>query len=419
MTLSSQSGPVPGAVVIVSLPQGLKWADGSTAPKSIVTGNDGRALLTGSAAIAGTGRSGTYTLTASSTGAPNAVAPLAVEGSTSAIWFSNNATTASPADSSGTVKNPVSLAVAGAFVWATNADGKLYAHTGAADGPWDQVVAPGSATKVTASQGTNYGLAIIGGDVYRLNGASTTPDPMPGLPGTPQDIAASANYAYALMPDGTWWWRPVLGSTAWVQLTGGAGTYTSINVNEGGGYGWAIGSDGEVYWTAPGSGFGATAQPSDPTNVLSQAVQTAIGASYAYARDTNGAVYSHFGASSSTPWVSMTGLPAAATAIYTNTGGNWVWAVSNGALYYSGNATSFAPADSAGALAAAGGIADVAIGANYAYVKTTDGRWWAKAGAGDGGWHTISGVPGDEITALSTNWGDYSWVIAPAVQTCP
>lgn len=410
------ANPIVGELVEISLPAGLRWADGSTV-KSFVTDANGRANLD---AVISDGRAGSYVLTASAAGASAATTTVTVEAQASAIWYSNNALTASPADSDGDVRNPVDLAVAGVYVWAVNAAGELYVHTGAVDGPWNKIVATGTTTKVIASQGTNYGLAIIGGEPFRLNGAGTTPDAMPGLPGTPKDIAASGNYAYALMPDGTWWWRPVLGSTAWVQLTGGAGTYASIDVNEGGGFGWAIGTDGEVYWAAPGTGFGATAQPSDPSNALSDAVQTAIGSSYAYARNSSGVVYSHFAASSSTNWVAMTGLPAGgATSIYTNTGGNWVWALANGTLYYSGNATSFSPADSAGALDGGGGIAEVAIGANYVYVKTADGQWWGKPGATDGGWRKITGVTGNEITALSTNWGDFSWVIAPAVESCP
>lgn len=417
ITLVDASGPISGETVTVTLPAGLKWSDTASASKTFTTDANGVVQVVG---IVSTGRAGGYTLTAQANSVAPATAALTVEAATSAIWYSSNALTASPADSTADVQNPVSLAVAGAYVWAINADGELYVHSGAVDGAWNKVTSAGTVTKVTASQGTNYGLAVIGGAVFRLNGSSITPDAMPGLPGTPKDIAASANFAYALMPDGTWWWRPVLGSTAWVQLTGGPGTYVSIDVNEGGGYGWAIGTDGEVYWTAPGGGTGATAQPSDPTNLLTNAKQTAIGSSYAYARDANGDVFSHFAASSATPWVKMTGLPAGgATQIFTNTGGNWVWALANGTLYYSGNATSFAPADSAGALGASGSIEEVAIGGSYAYVKTSDGQWWGKPGASDGGWRKITGVPGNEITSLSTNWGDYSWVIAPAVMSCP
>src|SRR5690606_30807182 len=120
-----------------------------------------------------------------------------------------------------TMKNPISMAVAGAYVWAVSAADELYAHATAWYGPWHLVTTAGAITKVTASQGTNYGLAIVGGKVYRLSGGITTPDEMPGLPGAPSDIAASAYYAYVLMPAGTWWWRPLVGSTAWVQLTGG------------------------------------------------------------------------------------------------------------------------------------------------------------------------------------------------------
>lgn len=417
VTLVDASGPISGETVTITLPAGLKWSDTASASKTFTTDASGVVQVDG---IVSTGRAGGYTLTAQANSVAPATAPLTVEAATSAIWYSGNALTASPADSTADVQNPVSLAVAGNYVWAINAAGELYAHAGAVDGAWNKVTASGATTKVTASQGTDYGMAIIGGVVYRLNGGSTAPDAMPGLPGTPEDIAASGNYAYALMPDGTWWWRPVLGSTAWVKLAGGAGTYTSIDVNEGGGFGWAIGTDGEVYWTAPGSGFGATAQPSDPTDVLANTVRTAIGAGYAYAQDANGDVYSHFAASSSTPWVKMTGLPAGgATQIYTNTGGNWVWALANGTLYYSGNATSFSPADSAGTLNAAGGIDEVAIGGSYAYAKTSDGQWWGKPGASDGGWRKITGVPGNEVTSLSTNWGDFSWVIAPAVMSCP
>jgi len=86
------------------------------------------------------------------------------------------------------MKNPISMAVAGAYVWAVNAADELYVHATALDGPWHLVTTSGAITKVTASQGTNYGLAIVGGKVYRLTGGITTPDEMPGLPGAPSDM---------------------------------------------------------------------------------------------------------------------------------------------------------------------------------------------------------------------------------------
>lgn len=420
VTLTNAGAPVAGSVVQIFLPNGLKWSDtGVPGWRSFVTDAQGRVELGGTTAIVSTGRGGDYVLFARTPGLADVPAALKVEVSTGAIWYSGNATTASQADSAGTVRYPVALAVAGSYVWAKNQAQELYVHAGAVDGPWNKVTIP-AVSKVVAVQGNNYGMAIAGGRVYRLQNGDTTALDMGALPSPPQDIAGSGLYAYVLLADGTWWWRWLhIDGDSWKQLVGGPGTYTSIDVNEGGGYGWAIGNDGEVYWVAPGGGTGNNVQPSDPTNVLANAVETAIGSSYAYARTASGAVFAKFAASTTTPWSQMSGLPAGgATHIYTGTGSNWAWALANGTLYYSGNASQFFPADSAGALSAGGPIAEVKVAANWVYVKTSDGRWWAKGGASDGGWRVITGVPNDEVTGLANNWGDWCWAIAPAVQPC-
>jgi len=51
------------------------------------------------------------------------------------------------------------------------------------------------------------------------------------------------------MPAGTWWWRPLVGSTAWVQLTGGD-------------YPWAL-VGGALYYGTTTSFF-----PADSAGVL-------------------------------------------------------------------------------------------------------------------------------------------------------
>lgn len=412
VTLVDGTGPLAGESVSVTLPAGLRWEDGAVGSKTFDTDANGIAHVSG---ITGTGRAGTYSLAASATDTTTVIAALTVDAQASAIWASLNAVDAIAIDGAGTVKNPVALTAAVSFVWAINAAGELYVHSSALDGPWNKVATSGTITELIASKGASYAVAIIGGDVYGLAGGVTTPELLGGLSGTPTDIAASSNIVYALMPDGTWWWRYIVGGAGWLQVTGGATAYTAIDVNEGGGFGWAIDSDGEAYWTAPAT---STANPSDPTDALTDAVEIKIGATYAFARDANGDVYSHFAASSSTPWVKMTGLPVAPSNIYTNTGGDSPWALVNGRLYY-GTTTQFFPADSAGVLDGDGGVADVEIATGFAYVKSGNGHWWSKPYGSDGGWKQITGVLDGEITTLGNSWGNYSFAIAPAVEACP
>lgn len=81
------STPDAGTLVTVTLPSGLTWSDGTTAPRLVTTGTDGRITLSGLIASEG---AGTYAINAS-TGVVSATAPVVVGAATRSYnWYNGS-----------------------------------------------------------------------------------------------------------------------------------------------------------------------------------------------------------------------------------------------------------------------------------------------------------------------------------------
>lgn len=410
LRVSGPGGAVDGALVTVTLPAGLAWADGTpSSTKVFTTDASGDVPLAGE--IRGTGGPGIHSVIAATPGAAQAVGTLQTTVTKSAIWYSGNASTVSPADTAGVVVNPVALAVTAAYAYAQDAAGGWYAHSGAVDGDWRKIDVPPVDEIFAGEGGTGYGFALIGGEVYRAhpNGTATH---LAGISGVTKFVQ-TGNRLFAV--DGTgkvqrFWtsWTPVTISGTSNQLV----DIVDLAGNEGGGYGWAISGTDIYYMLDNNLAYLSTTTAQKP--VAPQ--QLAIGAGWAYALDADGSVWSHAGASAGN-WFQLSGLPGPAISISENEGGNFIWALVDGRLYSSAGTAAFTLADSA-STPLPGAIVDYAIGAGYAYAKLADGSFWSHAGAGAGAWTRMTGTPNDTVEFLTTNYGNYSWFIADNRQTC-
>lgn len=411
------NAPTP---VTVYLPTGLSWADGdASSSKTLLTTATGDLSLAG--LIRGTGVAGTYAVTASTPGAPTpAVSFMTTTTGKSAIWYSGNASTVNPADTAGVVVNPVELAVTAGYAYARDAAGGWYAHSGAVDGDWRKFETPAVDKIYSGEGGSGWGYALAGGDVYRGHPTNNTFSHLEGISGVTQ-FAQTGNRLFAVANDG----KLYRNWTSWTEVTPGnpattAAPYTTITDltgNEGGGYGWMI-ADGNIYYMLDNNQYYlSTTTVNKPANPQ----KLAIGAGWAYALDADGTVWSHATASAG-DWYQMGGLPGAATRIEENEGGNFVWALVDGKLYSGwGNGTGSGTFVDTGALPSP--IVDFAVGAGWAYALLADGTVWSHAGAGAGTWnqmHYNAADGGGEFhpDILTTNYGNFSWFIAPSSQTC-
>lgn len=404
---------IPTTSVAVTLPTGLVWADGtSSSTKSFTSDASGYVSLVGQ--IRGTGSARIYTVVATSTGATDATASIQTTVALSAIYYSGNASTVSPADTAGVVVNPVALAVASNYAYARDSSGGWYVHFGAVDGDWKKFTGVPSVDTIVVGAGGDYGYAVAGGQVYRgaPGGASVH---LSGISGVTK-LAQTGGRLFAVGDSGTVQ-RRYLADSSWSQVlisgtTTPLGNIVDLDGNEGGGYGWAISGTDIYYMLDNNLAYLSTTTSQKPANP----VELNIGAGWAYVRDADGSVWSHAGATAGN-WYQLAGLPGAATRISSNEGGDFIWALVDGRLYSSAGTAAFTLADSASS-PLPGAIVDFAIGSGWAYAKLADGTFWSKAGAGAGAWKQMTGTPGNTVDFLTTNFGSFSWFIADNSQSC-
>ena len=421
VTLTDGNGdPVPGAPVTITLPAGLVWADDTASSAKVFTTDlNGQVSLAG--AITGIGTAGIHTVIASAAGASSVSAPLQTLTQKSAIWYSGNASTVSPADTAGVVVAPVALAVTAGYAYAQEAAGGWYAHSGAVDGDWRKFATPPVDEIFAGEGGSGWGYALAGGEVYRGHPTNNTFTHLSGISGVTK-FAQTGNRLFAVDDTGNvqrYW-------TAWNQVTisgsSPAAPLTDIvdlTGNEGGGYGWAISGTDIYYMLDNNLAYLSTTTAQKPAAPQ----KLAIGAGWAYALDADGSVWSHAGASAGN-WNQIPGLPGPAESISENEGGNYVWALVDGRLYatWGNGSLPFTLVDNA-STPLPGDIVDYAIGAGYAYAKLADGTVWSHAGTGTGAWTKMTHLPahggGDfHPEFLTTNYGNFSWFIANNSVVC-
>lgn len=415
LLLTKDGAGVTGASVAVTLPPGLQWSDGSTGSRTLTTTSGGLIDLSG--LIVGSGSAGTYTVTAqgSNPSTNTASASLVLTANKGVIYFTSDEKTAADSDPTGVVADAVDAVVTGNYVYARTSTGKWFVKAGAdVVSPYQQITGVPAIDSVWGGKGSDYGYAIAGGQVYG-SAAGPIGYAVIGASGVTA-MATTGGRTFALDSSGKVY-RIIDGEDSFHQVRLATNIsilltdVTVIDGNQGGGYGWAISGTDIYYMLDNNLAYLSTSTANKPAAPKA----LAIGAGYAYALDGDGSVWAHAGASAG-DWTQMTGLPAEATFIMANAGGDYIWALSNDTPYWGYAATGFSGSNP-GALA--GNIDQLWIGSAYAYVRTYDGQWWQRLGASSGGdWGRITGTPGGTVKKIATNWGNFGWAIADRNDVC-
>jgi hypothetical protein len=414
LLLTSGGSPVANATVNVTLPAELQWGDLTTGVKAFTTDAFGRVDLGGW--ILGTGTAGTFAVTATSSSGATASANATATASSGVIWYSSDQATATNSDPAGTVADARDIVVTTNYVYTITTTGEWYVKSGANSvSPYTRISGAPSIDSVWGGLGSDYGYALAGGSVYKT-AATTTATPVTGVSGV-TSLATTGGRVFASTSGGDVY-RATDGASSFTQVTLATATttpligVTAIAGNQGGGYGWAI-SGTDIYYILDNnraylSTTVAAAKPANP-------VALAIGATWAYALDADGTVWAHFTASAGA-WQQLSGLPGAATEIAAFLGGDTLWALSGSTPFWSSNASTF---NSSNPGAIAGTAAQLWVGASNAYVRTTSGQWWHRTGAATTGvWNQITGTPGNTVTKIATNYGNFAWALANKNEIC-
>ena len=239
LTAARNGAPAAGVAVTVSLPSGLTWADGSTAPKTFVTNAQGQVDLTNQIKVPKTAAS--YTLTGSAAGATTATTTDTFQLGTVLSTHANSGTVVTAV--SPTIINGKEILVPTQtqndanyvpYAAVLTSDGKVV------DGTTGKVLATGV---VDAAVGVVNGVPTVyyittAGQVYSLAQGSSTPTLLSTIPGATQIKATTGpngNVSLAIM-------------TSTNSVYTGSGTLVANNVSS---FGVVAGSgtSGRIYYT--------------------------------------------------------------------------------------------------------------------------------------------------------------------------
>jgi hypothetical protein len=187
--------PDPGKTVMVSLPNGLTWSDGTTAPRPFTTGTDGRATVTG---LKAPGKNGTYALGASS-GSLTATSSVAVTGQKSTVYANSQPIGTLPDNVVAVDVQTVVHTDGSTIVTVLGSNGRVYQKNSAPDGTtfpatWQNYSTAGVTDFALTQSGTGTRIAYAAGTTVYANAASI---------GALPNGATAVDVQTTNLPDGT------------------------------------------------------------------------------------------------------------------------------------------------------------------------------------------------------------------------
>ncbi|SMH29897.1 hypothetical protein SAMN06295885_0360 [Rathayibacter oskolensis] len=321
------SVPAVGQSVTVTLPSGLTWSDGTTAPRSFVTDAAGQVSLTGIEAPA---KDGTFAISAAS-GSLTATESVEVTGETGVVkTFSSSAAIRLPTGVAVADLKTIRTSTGDTQVLVLGTDGNAYRTTlnsgGNSFGAWSTSTAYPQATSLIAlsNNGNGYGFLSDGSTVSNFANTDSVALPDGGQivglqsvtdgSGNPVVIALSANgNAYRATVTGgnfgSWQASPAFpNSTTLVAVNNSTPAYVFV-------------TDGTTI-----SNFAGTAAATLPDGGQVVEVDTITdpnGNPVVVARSSNGNVYRSTVASGAFgPWQTSPAFPGSATLVALNNSGN-------------------------------------------------------------------------------------------------